>query len=255
MPDFSKFRIDARPPQRQIGDGSAPRDAPPRSIQGIVRRYAGPKSSARCLVLFDATGSMQPYWNHLCGTLHSMVDRLLSVHPHLLLKIVAYRDDCDGSRVIVGSEWTRSAAVLGEFVGKCRCEGGGDWPEAVDRALAVALGEQDALSAVVLIGDAPPHAERNGRDEARRLGALKRPVFPIVVGGAGDTRAAFDEIARLSGGKRLDLERLEELFDVLAAILAYAGGADVMAEYVAKYDRLLTPGGRSAVRMLTDGGK
>lgn len=252
MRDFSKFRIDTRPPRRQVGDGTDTTPVPSRGIQDIVQRYATQQRSARCLVLFDATGSMQPYWNHLCGTLHRVVNRLLSVHQDLLLKIVAYRDECDGDRVIVGSEWTRDNTALGAFVGNCRCDGGGDWPEAVDRALAVALDEHD-VSAVVLIGDAPPHAERDGRDEAQRLGALTRPVFPIVVGDAADTRAAFQEIARLSGGRRLDLERLDELFDVLAAVLAYAGGPEVLADYVARFEKLLTPGGRRAVRMLTDG--
>jgi len=254
MTNLNRFRIQSPAAGRLLGDGREDqRRGDKRTADDILRQYARRSAAGRCLVLFDATSSMQPHWNHVCGTLHQIVERLLSVQRDLALKIVAYRDDCDGDRVIEASDWSREAGTLGEFVGRVRCGGGGDWPEAVDRALSVAVGEQSAVSAVVLIGDAPPHEGRDGTAEARRLGELRRPVFPIVVGGATDTRQTFGEIARLSGGRPVDLTRLEDLYDVLSIVLAYSAGPGVMADYLKRYGGTLTAGAQRAVLMLTDG--
>lgn len=254
MSKLTKFRV-GRPPSstRLLGDGRAASPNATSTVQGVIEHYATRAEETGCLLLFDATSSMQPYWNHVCGTLHHIVDRLLAVHRHLALRVVAYRDDCDGDRIIEDSGWSGDADPLARFVGRVRCAGGGDWPEAVDCALQVAVNEQQPVTAVVLIGDAPPHERRDGLAEARQLKAQGRPVFPIVVGGAADTRQAFQAIASVSGGRLVDLEKLDELYDVLGVVLAHSAGPGVMADYMKRYGGLLGPGARRAVRMLTDG--
>jgi Mg-chelatase subunit ChlD len=210
-------------------------------------------SQQGCVVLFDATGSMHPYWQNIQSAIREIVARLLSVGGRPRIKIVAYRDDCDGEQVIEQSAWCSDAEDLHRFIGNVHCTGGGDRPEAVDRALQVAVAEQEAVSGVVLIGDAPPHDGRDGRQEAQSLGQANRPVYPIVVGGASDTRQAFAEIARLSGGKMIELDNLEELYSVLSVVLAHSMGKDTFEEYLKRYQSQLTAGAQKAARLLTAG--
>jgi hypothetical protein len=256
MTDLNKFKISlpARRARLLPEAGSTGRAQEALTVAQVVSRYEqAPARRVRCLLLFDATSSMQPYWTHVRATLDQIIERLLPVHGDMTLKIVAYRDDCDGPRIIESSGWSADAQTLAAFVGLVACAGGGDTPEAVDRALQVAQAEQDDLSAVVLIGDAPPHPERDGCSEARALGTQQRPVFPIAVGGAENTREAFGAIARLSGGRMIDLDKIEELYDVLGVVLARAAGPSAFEGYLKRYAPSLTPGGQRAARLLTDG--
>lgn len=258
MGDLDRFRV--RLPMTtargQLGPGCGHTAADPRppSVQDVLDEYSEPKGLAGgCLLLFDATGSMHPYWEHVKDTIGKVIARLLGVGGRPALKIVAYRDDCDGDRVIEPSAWSGQAAELRGFLRKVACSGGGDEPEAVDRALQVALEEQGEVSGVVLIGDAPPHPHRDGRKEAMELAKQQRPVYPIVVGKSQETRAAFAEIARLSGGRLLELDRLDELYEILGVVIAHRMGEEIFKEYLARYDRQLADGARRAARMLTDG--
>ncbi len=78
------------------------------------------------------------------------------------LKWVAYRDyDMLASgRLIEASDWTSDSKTLLKFLDKIRCDGGGDFEEAVEVALAEA--NNDDPTRVLLIGDAPPHPEKAG---------------------------------------------------------------------------------------------
>jgi hypothetical protein len=257
MADLQKFRLvlPARNGRRLLegGGGRGPNHRGPTTIEEVVRRYAPRPAATGSLLLFDATGSMSPYWNHVSTTLNEMFGRFLGLGEQPSLRVVAFRDDCDGDRVIERSPWSSDVGELQRFLSAVVCSGGGDRPEAVDRALRVAVDEQLPVASVILLGDAPPHEQRDGRPEAKALGTMSRPVFPIVIGGAPDTRMAFDEIARLSGGKRIDLDRLEELYDVLGVVLARSGGGEALDAYVGRHRHLLTPGGERAARLLTDG--
>jgi hypothetical protein len=114
--------------------------------------------------------------------------------------------------------------------------GGGDTPEAVNRALAEAVTQlgwsagSGASRWLFLVGDAPPHdheaqevpyAESVAR--ARRQGIV---IHAIQCGSAEDTERVWREIARLSGGHYVALDpgtalaRIETRFD---AELARAG--------------------------------
>jgi hypothetical protein len=256
MTRLSKFKVALPTRQRRLLGAQGPVNVNGRqpTFDEVVQQYQQDQvRDTRCLLLFDATSSMQPYWDHVCATLRQIVDRLLSVHSGINLKVVAYRDDCDGARVIEASGWSGDPETLTAFVGRVPCSGGGDRPEAVDRALNVAVAEKGDVSAIILIGDSPPHEGREGRDEARQLGMRRRPVYPIVVGGASDTTQAFAEIAHLSGGKMVELNKLEELYDVLGVVLAHSAGPEVLVDYMKRYDKLLTAGGHRVVRLLTDG--
>ena len=251
-----KLKLPDTPVRGQLTSGGPDVGADPNGneYENVVREYATPKTrDSRTMLLVDATGSMAPHWDHLKGNLEEIVGRLLQVGGRPHLKFVGYRDDCDGDRVIEQCAWHNDAAKLKDFIASVRCEGGGDWPEAVDRALRVAVDDQDGATSVVLIGDAPPHAQRGGETEAALLAKRNCPVYSVVVGGADDTRRAFGEISRLSGGKTIELTKLDELYDVLGVVLARAMGGSAFLTYLKRYQARLGSDAAAAARLLAPG--
>ena len=71
-------------------------------------------------------------------------------------------------------------------------EGGGDYPEAMDQALARAVGQHwrpDAVKSLLLVADAPPHDENIGKTwrAAEAARARRIQIVPVAASGVGDT--------------------------------------------------------------------
>jgi hypothetical protein len=255
---WGKFRLKLAGGSSQKQLGSAKEEMSvtrsPQRMEALREKYKSqPKSSGKSLLLFDATGSMEPYWNVTMQSIDTIIDRIFDVGGHraVAMKIVAYRDDCDGDKIIEESRWSQSAAELRAFIAKIRANGGGDFPEAVDRALQLAIQEPE-ISRIILIGDAPPHPERDCQRESAELGRMMRPVYPIVIGKNLSTHNSFRMIARLSGGKLIELTALEELFEFVTILIVHdVGGEEKVKEYARRYQ--LTSGGARLVRLLTEG--
>jgi hypothetical protein len=71
-------------------------------------------------------------------------------------------------------------------------DGGGDYPEAMDLALARAVAQDwrpDAVKSLLLVADAPPHDENIGKAwraaEAARAGRIQ--IVPVAASGVADT--------------------------------------------------------------------
>ncbi len=148
-----------------------------------------------------------------------------------------------------------SKKVLGvipliQFIQKIKCDGGGDFPEAVEKALAVAVAEAE-VSRVILIGDAPPHANRDYREQAIALGQKQRPVFSFVVGKDAETYQTFTEISRLSGGLCQYLENNEDLINFVAVtVVEQMGGKKSLDSYVKRYQKSLSPAVERFIKQL-----
>ncbi|MEB3310644.1 MAG: vWA domain-containing protein [Snowella sp.] len=132
-----------------------------RTYEQLLEQYAKP---TRVIGLVDATGSMQPVWSKTLENIQELIHRLLEA-GQVELSWVAYRDYCDNHRIIEQSDWSNSAEYLKTFMGKIACNGGGDFPEAVEKALEIAI-KESVVSRVILIGDAPPHEDKNYREYA-----------------------------------------------------------------------------------------
>ena len=94
MRDFRRFmpRVPERPSTPQLGSGKSGSEAGPTglTLRDVVQEYAAPvRGPLRCLLLFDATGSMSPYWDHVRATIREVIDRLLAAGGAPQLKIVA----------------------------------------------------------------------------------------------------------------------------------------------------------------------
>jgi Mg-chelatase subunit ChlD len=163
--------------------------------------------------VMDTTGSMRNELADVQANLLGVIRVLHRLAPSLRVGFVAFKDH--------GAEYvTRSfplspmsqdnVANVIRFVGGMSAEGGGDDPEPVDEALAVAMAmdwRADAQGQILVIGDAPPRSP--GRGHALALAeqfrgsapdpTLPRTVSAIYTGPAGG-HVFFEQVARAGGG-------------------------------------------------------
>lgn len=141
----------------------------------------------------DATGSMGDEIEYLQAELGDVIahakDSLAATT--LNLGSVFYRDAGD-EYVTRKSDFSADIRQTVEFIGNQQANGGGDYPEAVDRALAVALHDltwspQAKARLLFLILDAPPHEDLQTlaslQASIRRAAAQGIRLIPIAASG------------------------------------------------------------------------
>lgn len=235
------------------GGGAVPER--PQTFEQVYEKYeAQAKKVSKLIGLSDATGSMAGVWDATRRHITEMIGRISEL-GRFELRWVAYRDYGDGNGLLEPSGWHDRARPLLDFINAIRCYGGDDFEEAVERALEFAADDPQATR-VILIGDAPPHPERDYLAQARRLAELRRPVFSFVVGQSSATARAFAEISRLTGGQSAQLTRAEDLLDVVVLTAAEEiGGEEAVREYVRRWaPRLSEDARRYAGLLLGEGG-
>ena len=241
-------------PDGEREGGSTP--ARPQTFEEVYEKYeARAAKVSRLIGLSDATGSMAGVWDATRRHITEMISRISEL-GRFEVRWVAYRDYGDGNGLLEPSGWHDQAQPLLDFINAIRCYGGDDFEEAVERALEFAADDPKATR-VILIGDAPPHPERDYVAQARRLAELQRPVFSFVVGQSSATARTFAEISNLTGGKSMQLTKTEDLLDVVVLTAAdEMGGEEAVREYVRKWaPRLSDSARRYASLLLGEGAK
>lgn len=154
---------------------------------------AHPVSAMDLVLVLDATGSMGDEMDYLKAELDTIVTRLKHEAGNLDLRIglVVYRDEGDiyVTRSFPLTEDIRS--VRGSLA-RQEANGGGDTPEAVDRAMIAAEQMQwrpNAAKAMLLIADAPPHADAlaSTLDATQRLRSRGVQIVPVAASGVEDS--------------------------------------------------------------------
>lgn len=155
----------------------------------------------------DTTGSMGGLIASAQRTMWSIATRVRQLEPgaDLRLGLVAYRDTGDAYVTRPFALTGDLDAVYAELAGYA-AEGGGDLPENVAAALAVALEldwRRGATKLVFVVGDAPP-ADRGDAPAydvlAQRAAARGIAVHAIRCGGDPRTAESFERLAALGGG-------------------------------------------------------
>ena len=237
---------------------------------------------SRTMLLMDATGSMAGLLAAAKETVCTMFERAALVldargiaSDEFLLQFSVYRDyDCKLDGILDSSSWEAKPHTLREFMAKVSARGGGDYEEAIEIGLWHAVKqseEEDGISQVILIGDAPAKDKSAiSRDRIRHggekywakskfgaathyeneLAALKLNGIPVhafyLTEGA---RANFAHIAERTGGRCAKLninspdgaEQLTHL--VTEEILRKAAGAqgdEAVETYREKFVRTFT---------------
>lgn len=212
----------------------AARPKPQRSTISSAPRGGGELSIERLdlVIVMDTTRSMRNELKDIQQSLGSIARILSRLSPDLRLGFVAYKD-VDAPPVLRSfglTPMTRGnlSSIMG-FVRSLDARGGGDVPEPVDQALAVAIGmswRADANGRIIVIGDAPAH----GRNQARSYGmadefarspvdaGYDRRVSAITTGGDAATFGYMGQLAK-SGGGDVATHRGAMIESVLLAVL------------------------------------
>ena len=167
-----------------------------------------------CFAL-DTTGSMSGLIEAAKQKVWSIASALAQApsKPRLRFCLMAYRDRGD-DYVTRLSPLTDDLDALYAQLMELQAGGGGDTPEAVNQALLETLesagysASPDVLKILFLVGDAPPSVyadEPQYPEIAARARAAGVLINPVVCGSAQDTRARFEDIARLGGGRSAHL--------------------------------------------------
>jgi hypothetical protein len=157
-----------------------------------VRSGAVPVRKFDLLLAIDTTGSMGDEINYLKSELRTILTDLRRSHPGLDIRLglVAYKDEGDvyvtRTYPFVSDVNVMQANLQAQYAG-----GGGDYPEAMDLALARAVSQDwraDAVKSLLLVADAPPHDENIGKAwrAAEAARAKRIQIVPVAASGVGD---------------------------------------------------------------------
>ena len=162
--------------------------------------------------LLDATGSMGDEIARLRDNMASIAERIDSLpsQPDVRFGMTVYRDEGDlfVTRTFdLTDDLDAFLAALDDVV----ADGGGDYPEALDEALADGLFEpawrrDGAVELLVLIADAPPQVDRQVElpytDAAIQAASLGVKILPVAASGTDDqAEYVFRELAFVTGGR------------------------------------------------------
>lgn len=161
----------------------------------IVLPYAGATvpGSLDLAFVVDTTGSMSDELSYLQAEIRGILEVVHEQMSGVSVRyaLVAYRDNGDDF-VAQKFDFTSNVEALQSTLDGYRADGGGDYPEAVDRAV-VLMNQLDWRSGNVarvafLVGDAPPHSERAqaflNEVNRSRLAGIK--IYPVAASGVGD---------------------------------------------------------------------
>jgi Mg-chelatase subunit ChlD len=158
-----------------------------------VRSRAAPVRKFDLMLAIDTTGSMGDEIAYLKSELRTILADLRRSHPGLDIRLglVAYRDLGDEyvtrTFPFTGNLESMQASLSAQYAG-----GGGDYPEAMDLAMARAVAQDwrpDAAKSLLLVADAPPHDENIGKTwrAAEAARAKRIQIVPVAASGVADT--------------------------------------------------------------------
>ena len=183
------------------------------------------------VIVFDSTGSMGGLISELKKKLGVIIDLLRGVLHEPQVGLTTYRDK-DDEYVTRMMRLTDRWPSLKRFLGKVEAGGGGDYPEAVGRALHDTLRKNKfrkrASKIIVLIGDAPPHAKQMGDIKELVKAAAKRGyVFNTIALGRRRMRVRDPREGKRG---RPPLRRRHDVVSAFADIAKWGGGTAVVSD-------------------------
>ncbi len=182
------------------------------------------KKGLDAVLCLDQTGSMSSVIEATKANLRLMMLTLREVLRDFRVGLVTYDDRVQ--RTVRATSDIRSLRIK---LNKVQAEGGGDFPEGVDKAIRRAFSSRlgwrtHSVKTIVVLGDAPPHQE----DVASMMADIeaeraKRNVVVNTVSTSTGYVAHFREIAKAGGGRAIVQRRADDLItEVLILILGEA---------------------------------
>ena len=189
--------------------------APPisgKGVEGTSVPVIGAPTRIEIAFVLDTTGSMGGLIDGAKRRIWGIADAVRKLHPNAEIRVglVGYRDRGDEYVTDLTDLTTDISAVYGKLLG-FQAQGGGDWPESVNEALAVAVNRlgwtagPETRRLVFLVGDAPPHmdyAQDVPFSDTLKVAETRGIVVDALqCGRAADTELAWKTIAQLGRGR------------------------------------------------------
>jgi hypothetical protein len=163
------------------------------------------------LFLIDSTGSMADEIYELQTNVLRISDLVSALDVDATYGYVTYRDAGDAYELQT-FDFTSDVTSFQIDLSRLRADGGADYPESLNRALATSVSQvswrDDAIKLVFLIADAPPHFRDQFRYDVISLAALSGgiKVYPLASSGLDQLgEYVFRQISQLTFGKFLFL--------------------------------------------------
>ena len=187
------------------GDFSAeaPFTAATRDVEVQLDGAEAKKNTIKIMLVIDVTGSMGDELNYLQTELVDVINRIADANSgvQIELALLFYRDDGDAEKfayndfVNVNTPQGLSTQLI--HLRAQRADGGGDYPEAVDEALELAMskawGDDNSTKIIFHLLDAPPHSndqysknnyEKRFETAVRKAAGMGIRLCPILCSGA-----------------------------------------------------------------------
>ncbi|MBQ9482492.1 MAG: VWA domain-containing protein [Clostridia bacterium] len=160
------------------------------------------RNTIKLMFVVDVTGSMGDELTYLQTELDDVIKRIAAFddQTRIDLALLFYRDDGDTEKFAYFDFTCVNTEEGLEYqlknLRKQRVEGGGDYPEAVDEALEMAMGkewgEDTSTKLIFHVLDAPPHSNRGPQDNyeqrfekaVRKAAATGIRICPVICSGA-----------------------------------------------------------------------
>lgn len=162
-----------------------------RTIAVTLPMLPQPVDKLDLLLVIDTTGSMGDELDYLKKELTSIVGSVADSNPgiHVRLGLVVYRDTGD-QYVTRHFAFTDDIADLQATLNAQTHDGGGDYPEAMDRAVETAMTfawRDDAVKTMLLVADAPSHNDKLEATWEAALAAREQQIHivPLAASGVG----------------------------------------------------------------------
>ncbi|MEK8020667.1 MAG: vWA domain-containing protein [Candidatus Parabeggiatoa sp.] len=146
------------------------------------------------MFVIDTTGSMSDELRYITTELRDIISAVQDYHPEVFMRfgLILYRDEGD-AYVVKSFDFTESLNEMQIQLNQQHASGGGDYPEAMEQALAAAVEAQwhdnNTARLVFLIADAPPHNEHlvPMLDQVRLAREKGLRVYSLAASGVADT--------------------------------------------------------------------
>ena len=195
-------------------------------------------------ISFDTTGSMHSCIKEVRKNIADLTTRLFKEIPGIRISLMAHGDYCDEkiTYLFKSIDFTNDANKLVEFINNAGDTGGGDWEECYEYMLRESQKlswSSNALRALIVIGDAPPHEPnknpykinwRNEIDEIKKMGINIYSVQALYSGN-GEAYTFYKQMAQNTNGYHLFLDQFSYIRDILLAICFKQMGSEHLEKY------------------------
>ncbi len=166
------------------------------AFEVVMPEPAPMRTQLDLMFMIDTTGSMGDELKYLQKELSSVIDRVVNeTGVDTMLSVNFYRDAGD-DYVVRDFGFTKNISIAIEHLEDQRASGGGDYPEAVTKALTNGIAGHEWRSGseklMFLVLDAPPHETDKGELENIIRTAAQKGIRIIPVASSGvDTQTEF----------------------------------------------------------------